>query len=65
MSPEELQRVWLNGDGDLAMDGSLRPYIGTEVEILRVTKSGLYQIRTHDGKCFSVRKRNLDGERDE
>jgi len=50
----------LNGDGDLAMDGHIRPYIQTTVEVVKITKSGLYQIRTHDGKLFSVPKRNLD-----
>lgn len=50
----------LNGNGDLAFDGDLRPYIGHEVEFVKVTKSGLIQVRGADGKLVSVPKRNLD-----
>ena len=50
----------LNGAGDLAMESVFRPYIGQPVEIVKITKGGLYQIRTSDGKLLSVPKRNLD-----
>ncbi len=50
----------LNGNGDLAIEAVFRPYIGKQVEIVKVTKGGLYQIRTSDGKLLSVPKRNLD-----
>ena len=50
----------LNGNGDLMMVGELRPYIGHEVEFVKVTKSGLIQIRCADGALVSVPKRNLD-----
>ena len=49
----------LNGRGDLAMDGALRPYIGASVVVLKITRAGLYQIRAADGKLLSVPKRNL------
>jgi hypothetical protein len=50
----------LNGLYDLGLEAQIRPYIGTVVEIVKQTKAGLYQIKTHDGKLFSVPKRNLD-----
>lgn len=50
----------LNGNSDLMMVGELRPYIGQEVEFVKVTKSGLIQIRCADGELVSVPKRNLD-----
>lgn len=53
--------VLLNGKGDLAFDGHIRRYIGQPVTVLKITKGGLYHIRTADGKTFSVPKRNLDG----
>lgn len=51
----------LNGSGDLAFDAHMRPYIGTEVVVLKITKGGLYYVQTHDGRFLSVPKRNLDG----
>ena len=50
----------LNGMGDLAMEHGIRKHIRTEVEVIKKTKSGLYYIRTSDGKFFSVPKFNLD-----
>lgn len=49
----------LNGSRDLAMDGDIRPYIGQLVDLVKITKAGLYQIRTSDGQLFSVPKYNL------
>ena len=49
----------LNGSGDLGIDGAIRPYIGQQVQFLKVCKSGLYQILTDDGHSFTVPKRNL------
>lgn len=51
--------AFLNGNGDLGMDGTIRPYIDSLVEIVRVAKDGLYEIRTGDKKLFRVPKRNL------
>ena len=51
----------LNGRGDLAFDGEIKPYIRTEVTLVKITKSGLYQVRALDGTLLSVPKRNLDG----
>lgn len=56
----EPQNSVLNGAGDLAMDGDIRPWIGSIVQIVKKTKSGMYQIRTNGGDLYSVPKRNLD-----
>ncbi len=51
----------LNGSGDLLMhDGALRTYLNKSVECIKKCKSGLYYIKTHDGKYFTVYKRNLN-----
>ena len=60
MNLEVNQRVLLNGARDLAFEGEIRPYLYTPVEIVKHTKAGLYQIRTHDGSLFSVPKYNLE-----
>lgn len=53
------QRV-LNGSGDLGIDAEIRWYIDERVTLIKICKSGLYQIKTQDGKLFSVPKRNLE-----
>jgi hypothetical protein len=58
-TPEVIGRAHLNGAGDLMFDGEIKPYVYTDVEVIRVCKSGLYQIKTHDGTLLSVPKRNL------
>lgn len=50
----------LNGRRDLAMDGELRRYIGTQVDFIRFTRGGLAYCKTNDGKFISVPRANLD-----
>jgi len=51
--------VYLNGEGDLGIYGDIRPYIYKMVYIIKVCKSGLYQVKSEDGYIFSVPKYNL------
>lgn len=53
-------KYFLSGRGDLGIDPEIRPYLRKEVEVLKKCKSGLYFIKTNDGKLFSVPKSNLE-----
>ena len=54
-----MQEAILNSFGDLAVIGELKPIIGKKVEVVKKTKSGLYQIK-YNGETYSVPKKNLD-----
>ena len=50
----------LNGMNDIGIDPDIRRYINNVVRVEKKCKSGLYSIRTIDGKHFSVPKGNLE-----
>jgi hypothetical protein len=50
--------VLVNGDGDLAMDASIAPFIGEVLDVEKVAKSGLVVLTTPAG-TISVPRRNL------
>lgn len=53
--------VTVNWDRDLAMMDEARPFLGRIVEVLRVTKGGLYEVRLPlCGLVLSLPKYNLD-----
>ena len=47
------------GDGDLAFDGRLRSVIGERVQIVKLTKGGMAEVR-YAGRSYSVPPRNLE-----
>ncbi|MFW9876259.1 MAG: hypothetical protein ACFFG0_24425 [Candidatus Thorarchaeota archaeon] len=51
----------INGYGDLAMDGELKPFIRERipVKIIKKVKSGLIQVELTPGKFRSVPQKNL------
>lgn len=53
------QNVKVNHMGDLYMCAELRPVIGNEAVVVKVTKNGKVQVMK-DGKLYSVPARNLD-----
>lgn len=53
-------KVRVNRSGDLFMEAEARPFIEQVVEVVKITKGGLYQIRLPDGRVYSLPKRNLD-----
>lgn len=52
--------AYVNRDRDHWMDADARPFIDQRVEIVRVTKSGLWLVRLPDGRERSFPKYNLD-----
>lgn len=50
----------LNGFSDIGIDPDIRRYINRVVRVEKKCKSGLYYIKTTDGKFFSVSKGNLE-----
>lgn len=51
---------WLNGSRDIAFEWPMGRYIGEPIEVLKKCKSGLYYIKTEDGKLWTVSKGNID-----
>lgn len=53
--------VYINGDGDLGMDGQLRQLIfnKTKLTLLRITKKGLVEVMDTDGNLYYVRAKNI------
>jgi len=49
----------LKGHGDFGIYSETKPYIGALVEFVKITKAGRIQIRTLDGKLFTVDKKDL------
>ena len=58
MSPGDT--VILSGRGDLGITRAIRKHLDGPVVIVKITKSGLYQVQAPDGSLWSVPKRNLD-----
>jgi len=52
--------VTLNSYGDIRMDRSKGKWVGSAMAVVKVCKSGLYQVKTSDGTLLSVPKSNLD-----
>jgi len=67
MTPEEVKEssgliVTLNGKGDLAMLGWLRPWINTDrwLKIVKLTRGGMAYLVSDNGQYVSVPPRNVD-----
>ena len=72
MKPEEIKQnigavVQLNGYGDLAFSGWLRPWINTDrwLRIVKLTRSGMAYLQRDDGKYEVVPPRNVQEARPE
>ena len=72
MKPEEIKQnigavVQLNGYGDLAFNGWLRPWINTNrwLRIVKLTRSGMAYLQRDDGKYEVVPPRNVQEARPE
>lgn len=53
-----MSKFTINGSCDLAM--SHKAWIGKEVRLVKVCKSGLYLVEDETGKQTTLPKRNLD-----
>ena len=72
MKPEEIKQnvgavVHLNGRGDLAFSGWLRPWINSDrwLRIVKLTRSGMAYLQRDDGQFESVPPRNVEEARPE
>jgi hypothetical protein len=54
-------KVYLTGEGDLAMNSELRGFIfdKTPLTLMRLTSGGMAIVKSDDGKEYSVRPRNV------
>ncbi len=52
----------INGRGDLAMDGEIKPYIYQECVVVQRNKNGLFLVRpkANPNVKLSIAKKNLD-----
>lgn len=54
-------KVYITGEGDLAMSGELRQliYNKTELTLVKLTKSGMVYLEDESGKFYSVPPSNV------
>lgn len=55
-------KVYLSGDGDLAMSSELRPFISNKepLTLMRLNKKGMAIVEDSDGNTYSVPPRNIN-----